>query len=856
MQVIDEKYEVLSKLGVGGQGTVYKARHSLLGDYRALKLIADELADNPEFVDRFRAEAQTMARFKHEHIVRVHDLINRSGRPYCLVLDFVDGPNLTEYLQQHGALAPRDALEVGRQLASALEHAHAFRVWHRDVKPRNVLIASDRPWRVLLTDFGIAKDQEAGDRTKTGHALFTTRYSAPEQLGWKRRRGRERTKVVVDQRTDIFGFGLVMFEMIEGRQFFAEMELADVMAWVLNRDADPIPLGATVPPAVARLVERALSRDPDERQPSMTEVLREIESAQRLVGLPRDDRYDRDDVTVVIPHRVDPEESSDVSDDQLDLQIQRLERERLRREAQRARDRAEAARERAHTVAAEELAADRYREGVAVEHRAIEAWDLSRYDEARQLFEQVTEALERAAAEARTEGVRREATAAAAVAGMARRTAEDAEAPARAAASFAAGVAAVSRADEQCAAGVHAAGVQDYATARRCFEQACAEAVETARVAAEVAVAAVLAARDGADAQRAPELAAEVYGAGEAAWCRAQDLQHERRHRGAEVALADACRLFDEASSVARERTRQADEARRLEERRRHEEREAAAARVAEAARQAEEVRRVEEARAAVSRRHAELEAAAQRQKDEAEARATQEAARKATPDRTVFIDRNAVPQTRIEVRRPVPTGSSDDDQTQVVPGELGDDEVVPPPLRPQGPGRSGWGISGAAVAVVVALAATAAWYFRFGAPPWLPAPTPPTQAPTVQPAPTAAPPTSLPPPAALQWQSVTPAADVRVMVKEGAAVEFTAQVQHPEQHPTISVGWQMDGQPVGSGARWTYQPSPSDGGKTKRVEVVATDGTAELRQQWDVAVANANRPPALATATPPGDLN
>lgn len=385
MPVIDDKYEIQGKLGTGGQGNVYKAWHRHLNEYYAVKLIADEVADVPELSARFRGEAQTMARFRHENIVRVHDLVIRDGRPYCLVLDLVDGPNLSEHLKSRGPLSLVDALEVARQLASALEHAHGFRVWHRDVKPRNVLIESTQPWRVLLTDFGIAKIESADERTRSGHVVGTMRYAAPEQLGYVRERGE---RPVIDQRTDVFGLGLVLFEMIEGRQFFEAMDLGDVVGWAWDPNPAPIVLTRDAHPCVQQLIARALARDPAERWPSMAAMLHEISRCQREVGRPADQAPVADD-------------SDELSDDRLDAEIRRLERERLRRQAQHARAQLEAARSRATTAGVPPAAPDAVGRADRLEAEGQDALGRSLYDQARERFEAAVAELDRAAERAR-----------------------------------------------------------------------------------------------------------------------------------------------------------------------------------------------------------------------------------------------------------------------------------------------------------------------------------------------------------------------------------------------------------------------------------------------------------------------
>ena len=497
MQLIDDKYEILGKLGTGGQGNVYKARHMHLNEYYAVKLIADEIGDVPELVTRFRSEAQTMAKFRHENIVRVHNLITQGGRPYCLVLDFVDGPNLAEYLKGRGPLPPQDALEIARQLASALEHAHGFRVWHRDVKPRNVLIGSVQPWRVLLTDFGIAKIEDSDEHTRSGHMVATTRYAAPEQLGYTRQSGDQRTRLWVDQRTDVFGLGLVLFEMLEGRQFFQEMDLGEIVGWAWDPDKPPVRLTRSVHPKVEELVAQALARDPDERWQTMSAMLHEIGRCQRLVGRPAEQVPTADD-------------SGELSDDNLDAEIRRLERERLRRQAQQARAQLEAACGRAATAGVPPAAPDAVQRAERLQAEGQDALERSLYDQARERFEAAIATLDRASEDVRrrAEAVPRERVLVAREgATAAQKGAERAGAYAHAADAMGAADKLMASADGYLAARLYEDAERDLHEARRAYETA-AVAVRVRQVANDMSGTMTRAVTYDSSARDAPALGA------------------------------------------------------------------------------------------------------------------------------------------------------------------------------------------------------------------------------------------------------------------------------------------------------------------------------------------------------------
>ena len=298
--VIAGKYEVLGRLGQGGQASVYKVRHLGLGEIRALKLLPDRGADTTDSVARFQREGRALARLHHPHIVQVFDL-GRDGDHYYLEMEYVDGPNLAQHLTMHGRPPLHDALEIARQVAGALAYAHGqpyedasgnrqAGLVHRDVKPSNVLLRAGPPLHAMLADFGLVKLEDTLGHTTIGTMLGTYRYSAPEQLGLKR--GGE--PVPVDLRADVFAFGLVLYELLEGQPFHAGLEPEEILARVVY-DAAPLAprFTAPVPQDARELVGRMIQRWPEERPESMAEVLRAL--ATILV-----EEEHADDTTVVV----------------------------------------------------------------------------------------------------------------------------------------------------------------------------------------------------------------------------------------------------------------------------------------------------------------------------------------------------------------------------------------------------------------------------------------------------------------------------------------------------------------------------------------------------------------------------
>jgi serine/threonine-protein kinase len=266
-------FEIVSTVGAGGMGVVYKARQQALERDVALKLIREEIASEPEYRERFMREAKLAASVDHPHVVTVYDVGDEDGRLY-LVLQWIDGTNLRQLLDSSGRLPPKRAIAIGTQLAGALDAVHAISgLVHRDVKPANVLVrdvAGEE--HAYLTDFGIAKPPEAVESlTRTGSTVGTTGYLAPEQIQGK----------PASPRSDLYSLACLVFEMLTGEQpFKGENELA--VRWA--HASDNRPLASQVRPELGRrydeLFLKALAIDPDDRFGSGREFAEALASAQ------------------------------------------------------------------------------------------------------------------------------------------------------------------------------------------------------------------------------------------------------------------------------------------------------------------------------------------------------------------------------------------------------------------------------------------------------------------------------------------------------------------------------------------------------------------------------------------------
>ncbi|MCH8242528.1 MAG: serine/threonine-protein kinase, partial [Planctomycetes bacterium] len=272
-------YEILSPIGAGGMGEVYLARDTKLDRDVALKVLPDAFARDKERVARFKREAKVLASLNHPNIGAIYGFEESDGE-CCLVLEYVKGETLAARLDR-GPLPADEALDVARQIAEALEGAHEIGVIHRDLKPANVMLRADGVVKVL--DFGLAKamaEESSGptgadsptitaNYTRPGVVLGTAAYMSPEQA-----RGRS-----LDKRTDIWSFGVVLFECFSGRRPFEGDTTSDLVARILEREPDWTALPAATPPLIQLLLRRCLAKDHKRRLRDIGDARVDIESA-------------------------------------------------------------------------------------------------------------------------------------------------------------------------------------------------------------------------------------------------------------------------------------------------------------------------------------------------------------------------------------------------------------------------------------------------------------------------------------------------------------------------------------------------------------------------------------------------
>jgi len=265
--VLSGRYKLEAKLGSGGMSTVYLARDTTLDRQVAVKVLHREMSEQEDQLQRFRQEARAVAKLSHPNVVAVIDAGEDGGHPY-IVFEYVEGETLKQRINRIGALDPQEALAYAIEVARGLTVAHNRRMVHRDIKPQNVLI--DAEGRAKLTDFGISRQLEQDGMTATGRVLGTTDYVAPEQaMGHP-----------VDQRSDIYSLGVVLYEMLIGQvPFQADSQVGVAMKHVNEELPDVQQRRPELSAAAAMVVERATAKDPEQRYQQVGELIDDLSTA-------------------------------------------------------------------------------------------------------------------------------------------------------------------------------------------------------------------------------------------------------------------------------------------------------------------------------------------------------------------------------------------------------------------------------------------------------------------------------------------------------------------------------------------------------------------------------------------------
>ena len=284
-QVIEGKYRLISKLGAGGMGSVYRGERLLIGDQTAIKILHAEYIAQPESFERFRREAQAAARLKHPNAVSIYDFgVTSEGLVY-LVMELVEGQTLRQVIKTQGPLDPTTATKIIEQVCFALEEAHQQQIVHRDLKPDNIIVnTTSRGLRAKVLDFGIAKlcDLAAGHLTQTGSVLGTPHYMSPEQC-----LGEE-----LDHRSDIYSLGIVLYEMLTGiLPFNSTISTAVVVQHVNQKPPSLRAINPRISEELESVVLHALEKRRESRPQTAAALTAELASALNHVNVDDSQSY-------------------------------------------------------------------------------------------------------------------------------------------------------------------------------------------------------------------------------------------------------------------------------------------------------------------------------------------------------------------------------------------------------------------------------------------------------------------------------------------------------------------------------------------------------------------------------------
>jgi serine/threonine-protein kinase len=286
--VFGRRYRAIEKIGSGGMAEVYKAVDEVLGRTVAVKVLHPRYASEPNFVARFRQEAQAAANLSHPSIVNIYDW-GRDDETYYIVMEYVNGTDLKSLVEERGALDPIKAAEYGMQACSALAVAHGYDIIHRDIKPHNIVITPDGTVKVM--DFGIAR---AGNTTmtQTGSVLGTAQYISPEQA-----QGR-----ALGPASDLYSLGVTLYELVTGRlPFDADTPVAVALKQVNEQPVPPRQVRASVPASLEAVIMKAMRKNPAERYQSASEMRDDLKRVVNGEAAPTAPRQTYADQTSVMP---------------------------------------------------------------------------------------------------------------------------------------------------------------------------------------------------------------------------------------------------------------------------------------------------------------------------------------------------------------------------------------------------------------------------------------------------------------------------------------------------------------------------------------------------------------------------
>ncbi len=273
-KILAERYELIEKIAEGGMARVYRGRDLVLKRTIAVKVLKDQMTGDLAFIRRFEREAQAAAALSHPHIVNIYDVGEQDGIHF-MVMEYVEGNNLKEYIRQKGRLPVFEAVQITRQIAEALDQAHGAGMVHRDIKPQNILFS--RSGKVKVTDFGIAIAGDGVTVTVGDEIIGSVQYISPEQA-----RGE-----IACKQSDLYSLGIILYEMVTGKvPFSGENPVAVAMKHIQEQIVPPRQVQSDIPESLEQIILKAVQKDMADRYGSAGEVLEDLFYAEEK-GVPR-----------------------------------------------------------------------------------------------------------------------------------------------------------------------------------------------------------------------------------------------------------------------------------------------------------------------------------------------------------------------------------------------------------------------------------------------------------------------------------------------------------------------------------------------------------------------------------------
>jgi serine/threonine-protein kinase len=282
-RLIDGKYEIVDRLGAGGMGEIFKVRHIHLNELRVIKIMRPNVASDDQGLQRFLQEARTSTMIKQRNLAMLYDFAQLDDGSYYMVWEFIDGTNIQKWMGTNGAMPSRLVVEIAIQALIGLDHLHSMGLIHRDISPENIMLSQDHHGKLMVKviDFGIAKSLAEGEGgqglTQTGMFLGKLKYASPEQAGFLKENEH------IDARSDLYSFGIVMYEMLAGRApFQATNPHGYILKHVTEKPAaiGVISPGISVPPQLESIIFKSLEKDRNDRFASAADFASALEGVR------------------------------------------------------------------------------------------------------------------------------------------------------------------------------------------------------------------------------------------------------------------------------------------------------------------------------------------------------------------------------------------------------------------------------------------------------------------------------------------------------------------------------------------------------------------------------------------------